>query len=644
MRQEQFLEVIDRDEAERRFHAALDLGPLPAEEVPLERCLGRTLAEDVFAPVDVPAFDRSNMDGYALRAEDTFGASEQAPRRLRLNRELIASGVVPRIQVARGTATAIATGAVIPRGADAVLLVEATDEEGDELVVRRAVTPGEALTFAGSDIARGELVLHDGEALTARETGVLAAIGRERARVRRRPRVAILSTGDEVVPPGARLAIGQVFDSNARALADAVTELGGEPHLLGIIPDDEGALERALAGALGHDVVLVSGGTSKGPGDVACRVISRLPPPGIVVHGVALKPGKPLCLAVCGKTPLVVLPGFPTSALFTFHEFVAPLLRRMLGQVEERRGRVRATLPLRVNSERGRTEYLLVHLVPADEGLRAYPLGKGSGSVTTWSRADGFVTIPQNTEFVAAGAEVTVTLLSRDIEAKDLVFIGSHCVGLDVLVAALRRRGYTARIISVGSEAGLRAAKAGECDVAGVHLLDPATGRYNEPFLDESVVLLRGYGRMQGVVHRLDDARFAGLDCAGFARALPAMHGVVMVNRNRGSGTRLLIDRLLGELRPTGHTNEARTHNAVAAAVAAGRADFGVAIATVARDYGLGFLPLAEERYDFVVPRARRERPALRAFAGLLEDAETRALLRARGFLLGEWDGAGDAR
>src|SRR3990172_6368032 len=270
------------------------------------------------------------MDGFAVRAGDTFGASEQAPRRLRLNAESIPTGVVPRLEVLAGTASSIATGGMLPRGADAVVPVEDTELEGEEVLVCRPAVPGAAVSFAGTDIGRGETVLFRGTRLGSRETGVLAAIGCSRVRVVRRPRVAILSTGDEIVAPGAPMRPGLVYDSNGRILADAVAELGGEPHFLGVVGDDEAALRRALDSALSAaDVVILSGGTSKGPGDLNARVVAGLDP-GIVVHGVALKPGKPICLAASGRRPVAILPGFPTSAVFTFHEFVAPLLPALL--------------------------------------------------------------------------------------------------------------------------------------------------------------------------------------------------------------------------------------------------------------------------------------------------------------------------
>ncbi len=627
MKQQQFLTALDRDEAERRWHATIEIATLGEEPVPLSEALGRVLSRDVVAGPDVPGFDRSNMDGFAVRAEDTFGASEEVPVTLRRNAETIPTGIEPKQEVRPGTATSIATGGMLPRGADAVVPVEDTDLTDDGGVrVGRSVVPGGAVSYAGTDVGSGETVLFAGTRLTSRETGVLAAIGCERVSVHRRPCVAIVSTGDEIVQPGEAMRPGLVYDSNGRILSDAVRELGGDPWFLGAFRDDEQALRRAVdEAALKADVVLLSGGTSKGEGDLCARVIDDLDP-GIVVHGVALKPGKPICLAASGSKPVVILPGFPTSAVFTFHELVAPVIRRLAGLPPARRESVRAELPLRVQSDRGRLEYLLVGLVRRDDGgFAAWPMGKGSGSVTAFSRADGFVRIPRNVEIVEAGTAVEVTLSGHELAPADLVVVGSHCAGLDRIASALAREGLQAKLLAVGSQGGLAAAARGECDVAPVHLLDPDTGRYNVDFLSEGLRLLPGYTRMQGVVTRTGEAAEPA--------ALVADPKRRMVNRNRGSGTRVLIDQLLGDRKPAGFAYEPRSHYAVAAAVAQGRADWGVTIETVARQAGLAFQALRAEHYDFVVPADRWDRPAVRALRRLLEPGSPlRAELAAEGF------------
>jgi putative molybdopterin biosynthesis protein len=633
-RQEQFLDVIDRDEAVRRFQGALRLLPLGIETIGLACALGRVMARDVLAMIDVPSFDRSNFDGFAVRAADTHGAHEEAPSRLRLLDEVIATAVIPESVVQPGTAIAIATGGMLPRGADAIVMVEYADTDGDDIQVRRAVHAGFGVAFAGTDISAGETVLRRGTLLTSRETGVLAALGITEVDVWRRPRVGVVSTGDEIIAPGQPMAPGLVYDSNARIVADAVREAGGVPTELGIVRDDLDQLRSVVDRALAEcDIVLLSGGTSKGAGDLSYKIVRELADPGIVAHGVALKPGKPICLAVTQGKPVVILPGFPTSAIFTFHEFVAPVIRRLAGRSAEQRDTKSARLAVKVNSEIGRTEYLLVGLVEIDQDtLAAYPMGKGSGSVTTFSRADGFVTIGRHDEIVDAGTMVEVTLLGRDLQVADLVVIGSHCVGLDYLLGELQDKGFQTKFLAVGSTAGLEATRRGECDLAGVHLLDAQTQTYNRPFIDDSLELIAGYGRMQGVVFRPGDTRFTDRSATEAIRQVSVDTDCLMINRNQGSGTRILIDQLLDGVQPAGYAVQSRNHNAVAAAILQRRADWGVTIETVANHAGLGFLPLQNEQYDFVVPRSRMDRPAVKAFRALLASPGVQQELARLGF------------
>ncbi|MEA2938724.1 MAG: molybdopterin molybdotransferase [Alphaproteobacteria bacterium] len=635
-RQEQFLEVVSDEEARARFARHLDLAPLAAETVPLAAALARVLAHDVTAPIDVPPFDRANVDGFAVRAADTSGASDTAPRRLRLNGEVIVCGHAPALDVAAGSATTIATGGVVPRGADAVVMIEQTDlvEAAAEpaIDVRRAVAPGQFISYAGSDIARGEVLLRRGTRIGSREIGMLAACGIAEVDVVRRPKVAVLSTGDELTRPGEPLRPAAVYDSNGAIIAAAVTEAGGEPVAFGAFPDDEVALQRAMRGALAScDIVLLSGGTSKGAGDLSHRVVSRLGSPGIVVHGVALKPGKPLCLAVIDGKPLAVLPGFPTSAIFTFHAFVAPVIRARAGLPPEAARIIEAEVPVRIASELGRKEFVLVALAPGPRGPVAFPTAKGSGSVTSFSQADGFVAVDALASGLDAGTRARVTLIGESVQMPDLVVMGSHCVALDVVIGALAERGLSARSIAVGSLGGVAAAERGECDLAPVHLLDPAGGAYNVHLLRPGITLVKGWQRMQGFVHRPGDARFEGRTAADAIQAALADPECLMVGRNAGAGTRVLIDRLLAGARPSGYSNQPRSHNAVAAAVAQGRADWGIAISSVARLYGLGFLPIAPEDYDFLLVESRRERPAVQAFLAALRQEATRERVRALG-------------
>ena len=634
LEQEQFLTILSREDAIARFEAALFPRAIPSERLPLAASLGHALAEDMLAPIDVPPFDRSNVDGFAVRAADLAAAGEATPAKLLLNDEVIACGTAPLRPVLTGTATSIATGGPIPRGADAVVMVEHTQPEGARSIeIRRAALPGQFVSYAGSDIARGETLLRAGTMIGSREIGMLAACGIADVVVGRRPRVGIISTGDELVQPGLPLRPAAIYDTNGAIVAAAVNENGGDAVFLGAIPDDEDRLESVMRSALDcFDMLLLSGGTSKGAGDVSHRIIARLGKPGIIAHGVALKPGKPLCLAVCDGKPVVILPGFPTSAMFTFHDMIVPVLRRIAGLPPRSDATVKAKVPVRIASEMGRTEFVMVSLVEGADGLIAYPGGKGSGAITSFAQADGFLRINALADQMPAGTQSDVTLFTPHVRVPDLVIVGSHCTGLDLVTAPLARAGLSVRSIAVGSLGGLAAAKRGECDLAPIHLFDEASETYNEPFMAAGLELVPGYRRMQGIVFRAGDARFEGLSAQDAVRVALADPACIMVNRNQGAGTRILIDRLLGAARPDGYWNQPKSHNAVAAAVAQHRADWGMTIAPVAHAAGLGFIPLAEEHYDFALVSERTRRPAVQAFLASLASEETRAALAQAGF------------
>jgi putative molybdopterin biosynthesis protein len=318
--------------------------------------------------------------------------------------------------------------------------------------------------------------------------------------------------------------------------------------------------------------------------------------------------------------------------MFTFHDMIVPVLRRMAGLPPRSDAKVAAKVPVRIASELGRTEFVMVSLVEGADGLIAYPTGKGSGAITSFAQADGFLKIDALAEAMPVGTEAEVTLFTPHVRVPDLVIVGSHCTGLDLVTASLAHAGLVVRSIAVGSLGGLAAAKRGECDLAPIHLFDDKSETYNIPFLTGGLELVPGWRRMQGIVFRKGDARFEGKtvqDAVGSALADPAC---IMVNRNQGAGTRILIDRLLGDVRPDGYWNQPRSHNAVAAAVAQQRADWGMTIAPVAHASNLGFIPLAEEHYDFALVRARKQRGAVQAFLDALASEEARNALTKAGF------------
>jgi putative molybdopterin biosynthesis protein len=575
----------------------------------------------------VPAFDRAGVDGFAVRAADIIGAGGRAPRRLLLNAEVIACGHPPALEVRAGTASTIATGGAVPRGADAVVMIEHTElietPTGPAVEVRRAAAPGQFVAFAGSDMARGETVLRRGQLIGSREIGILAACGIADIPVVRRPKVAVLSTGDELVPPGAPLPPAGVYDSNGAIVAAAVEEAGGEAVRYGAFPDT--AKLRSGCARLRVTWWLLSG--TQGVASVLsdpltrCRACSAWRRPAQA----------PLCLAVSDGKPIAVLPGFPTSAIFTFHAFVAPVIRARAGLPADAAQSVKATVPVRIASEMGRQEFVLTALVQGERGPVAFPIGKGSGSVTSFSQADGFVVIDALSAGLDAGSTKEVTLIGAAARAPDIVIMGSHCVALDIVIRRLAEQGFTARTVAVGSLGGIAAVERGECDLAPVHLLDPASGRYNSHLIRAGISLQPGWQRMQGFMFRAGDARFSGKTAADALHAALADSSCLMVNRNAGAGTRILIDQLLEGRRPPGYANQPKSHNAVAAAIAQGRADWGIAIANVAKLYGLAFLPIAPEHFDFLVVDRRRSRPAVQAFLAALAEPIVRKEIAALG-------------
>lgn len=632
--QKQFLDVIDRDLAKSRFEAAFSLLPLEEEVVDLHLALGRVLSRDVTAKVNVPSFDRSNLDGFAVKAENTIGAEEYNPVNLDFIDEQIPAGATPQHEVTSGFVIQIATGGMLPRGADAIVMVENADIVDGKLMISKPVSPGFGIAFAGTDVSSGEVILYKGDSLTSRETGILAAIGEAKVHVWRHPKVAIISTGNEIISPDSTMTPGFVYDSNARIIADAVKELGGKPIEMGIVNDNIAQLREKIKTALNvADMVLLSGGTSKGQGDLSYQAVYELTNPGVIVHGVALKPGKPICLAVTQGKPVIVLPGFPTSAIFTFHEFVAPVIRQLSGLSPVSLSTKIAKLAVRVNSDVGRTEFLLVRLLEptvktSDHQLTAYPIGKGSGSVTTFSHADGFVRINRHEELLEAGTKVEVQLLSRDTQLADLVIVGSHCAGLDLLISQLKTKGIHTRFISSGSSAGLSAVKLGQCDIAGMHLFDVKSETYNQTYITDELTLLHGYRRQQGLLFRKNDARFKGDNAEQIIEKIKNDSTCLMINRNAGSGTRVLIDQLLDGSKPSGYLIQTSNHRAVMAAIQQSRADWGIAIQSVVDDDDeIGFLPIKGEHYDFMIANSKLQKEPIQQFIKLLQDNAIKALL-----------------
>jgi len=412
-----FRKLVSVDDAKRILRQNFTPRPVGKEFVLLSEACNRVLANDIVSPLDIPPFNRSTVDGYAVKAADTFGAEENRPLQLKLAGK-VNVGEAPRIKVEKSTAAEIVTGAPIPKGADAVVMMEHTVQKNQTILVNQSVLVGENVMKVGSDMCKGEIVLKKGGIFSPHEIGVLAAIGSAKVEVYRRPRVAIFSTGAEVVEPGRPLKEGKIFDINAHALSAAVAELGGQPVNMGIVQDKTEQMKAAFKKALSTaDVVITSGGVSVGPTDIIPRVLDTLGKPGVIVYGIAIRPGKPTTIAIINDKPVFSLPGHPTSALLIFHLFVHSALVRMGGRKEDIPLRVDAVISERLFPSRGRRTYVTVTLKKDKSGrIVASPVPTGlSGAITTLAKADGFTVIHEHQQFIDKGQIVGVELLKPSV-------------------------------------------------------------------------------------------------------------------------------------------------------------------------------------------------------------------------------------
>lgn len=493
----------------------LAIDPTP-ETIELEPASGRVLAESVTATMDVPGFDRSIMDGYAVRAADTIGAYDDKPVGLAYAGKVV-PGETPTVSVATGEAVEIATGAVIPSGANAVVKVEDTTTDGDVVSVTRPVAPQEHIMSRGADIAAGETVLRRGDRLDARRIGLLAALGVDTVTVASRPTVGVISTGAEIVRPGDadELDPGEIYDINSFSMASAIEDAGALATVYPHAEDDYAVIrdtfERAAAEC---DLVVSSGSTSASAEDVVYRIVEDAGE--LLLHGIAVKPGKPTVFGRIDDTPVLGMPGNPISALMNFRLFVRPMLRWALGQRGGRPGTVQATMSVDVDSVGGRTQLSPVGLIDdSDHGLLAYPVGKGSGAITSLADADGYLTIPAGVHFVAEGEPATVTLLDDGVTHPDVLCVGEFCPVVDAAVDAVEA---DVRWLAEGGLDGLRKLRDGIADLAVVGL-PRGNPRSVGP---DDVTVLRGYDRRLGWLYRSRP----DLDTDATVATLPRQTGV----------------------------------------------------------------------------------------------------------------------
>lgn len=589
-------------------------GYMSAETIPVRSSLGRVTAQAVLARCSSPAYHSSAMDGYAVRFRTTVGASETNPLLLKLGVD----------------ALYVDTGDPLPAGFDAVVMIEDVNVVDGAIEIYASVAPYQHVRVIGEDIVATEMIVPENHRLRPVDMGAMLASGHLEVSVRRQPLVAVIPTGSELVEPETvrdRMPQApEIIEYNATLLGGMAEEAGARTMRLPIIADRLDEIKVALRTAVEEaDIVVINAGSGKGSEDFTAQAIAELGE--LVFHSVAIKPGKPVIAGFVGNTPVFGIPGYPVSAYLTFHLFVVPTISHLLGVSIGSSERLDAFISRQLSSPLGVDEFVRVKVGAVGEKLVATPVGRGAGLLMSVVRADGFVRVPADSEGVAAGGTVQVELLrSRDSIRNTVVCIGSHDNSLDLLANCLRHR-YPEMSLSsahVGSMGGLMALKRGEAHIAGTHLLDEESGEYNAPYLkrflpDCPVVLINLAYRQQGFVVK-----------KGNPKGIRTFHDlvrddVVFVNRQAGSGTRLLLDKHLRDLaidpdRIAGYDRDEYTHLAVASAVLTGLADTGLAVLSSARALDLDFIPVAEERYDLAIPEAYFGQPIVQRLLSVIRD------------------------
>ena len=621
-----YLRMKSLDEARNLFLRALpDRKILETEEIPVSEARGRVTADPIFARLSSPPFNAAAMDGVAVRAEETFGASETTPLILHLGKEAIF----------------VNTGEPLPSGKNAVIMVEHlhfVDEERVE--IRSPAYPWQHVRKVGEDIVSGELLFTEGHRLTPWDLGALLAAGHIKVRVRQRPRVTIIPTGDELLSPEEAqkgLPPGKVIEFNSQMLAAMVEEWGGQAEIWPLVPDDLKALRKAISKAVKtcHLLVIIAG-SSAGSRDFTAGLVEEMGE--LLVHGVTIMPGKPVVLGLIEKTPVMGIPGYPVSAVVAFEVLGRQAIQVLLGTRLPERIRLRAFSGRKIPSRLGIEEFIRVK-VGEVSGKRVFlPLKRGAGAITTLTRADGLVRIPADSEGVLAGEEMEVELLRPEKDLGHCILaVGSHDLALELLGQFLRRHYPEMELSSahVGSLSGLMALRDGLAHLAGSHLFDPQSGTFNLPYIEKylpqtPVRVVHFASRSQGLIVPPGNPR--GI------RSLKdvAQKGLTFINRQPGSGTRVLLDYHLqnlginpGEIK--GYDQEETTHLGVAVAVATGQAEVGLGIMAAARALGLDFIPLFEERYDLVIRKEFFESQLFKRLYKILKSPEFAKAVSALG-------------
>ncbi|MVT35817.1 MAG: molybdopterin biosynthesis protein [Euryarchaeota archaeon] len=640
-----FHQLLSIDEAIKKIEEKYGLiKPKGEESVHLKQALGRVLSKEIFAMVDSPPFDRSEVDGYAVNHLDLVGADESNPLKLKIIGKSVVSKI-PEFYIERGECAEISTGAPIPKGATAVVMVEYTKRTENEVIFYKSVSSGENIAFAGSDVMMGDTTLRKGTVISSRHIAVLASLGFKYVYVFKKLNVGIISTGNEIVEPGEILPPGNIFDINQYSIGARLQELGVNVNYYGIVKDDYNSIRDIILKALEeNDIVITSGSTSAGEGDVIYRVIGDMGE--LIVHGLKIKPGKPTIAGIVNQKLVFGLPGFPFSSIVAFEFFVRRIISMMSG-INDSPQKIRGELAVRVNSSKNFSEFIPVSIISRNGKYRVYPVYGNSGSVSTMLYADGIMNINEGTNFVDENELVDITLFSNLAKVPDLTIIGSHCPLLEDII------GSNVKYIKVGSTAGWYAVKRGEANMAGTHLVDEDSREYNLPFIEKfglkgKAVIVRGYGREQGIIVKKGNPKNI-FEIEDFLRS-----DVTIINRVKGSGTRSLLDLYLKKIAFNkgmdfdyliqgikGYMYEGKTHSSVASAVYQGRADAGIGLKYYAYLYDLDFIPLNVEKYDLLIDINSLENTNVKSIIDFLKSENIKKIIKEKypGYVLLEDSG-----
>lgn len=623
MRKSVYLDTYTIEEAYEKLEKALDFSLLLRREwVHVSQALGRVTAKAVFAALSNPHYNASAMDGIAVQSEKLVGTDERHPKRLIKDKDFIV----------------VDTGDVLPDGYDSVIMVEDVFPKGPDAVeVMDSTYPYEHVRIVGEDIVVGEMLLTTDHMIRAVDLGALVSGGIERVLVYAKPRVGLIPTGTEIVVPGTPLKPGDILDSNSYVFSAMVSEAGGLPQAYAPIPDEEALLREALNRAVAeNDLVIINAGSSAGREDFTAGLIEELGT--LLVHGLSIKPGRPTILGLIQGKPVIGVPGYPVSAYVVFQAFVDPLIRRLSKQLPIQSMKASVQLTKRLVSSLKHEEYVRMKLGRVGDKLVGTPLNRGAGTTMSLVKADGLLTIPRNSEGYEAGATVEVDLW-QPLEKLNhtLVVIGSHDILIDYIADALISNNSNLFVSSahVGSLGGIMAIKRREAHIAPIHLLDHETGTYNRIAIQtylkgQKIVMLKGIKRTQGLYVLKGNP--LGIEKLGDI----AQDKRVFANRQKGSGTRVLLDYLLKKegIDPAGikgYEQELLTHTSVALSVLSGNADTGLGIESVATLMGLDFIPIGEEDYDLIMPADGLEDPVVLPFIAYLQSSDFKELLSQLG-------------